>query len=97
MNAYVFEIDDGESTWIVEENEDKALRHYLKDLVPEVTEDLSKIDESYLNCLLKEIEVTKLDDDHVLKIHDEFDVLVTKTAKEWAELGCGSMIGTTCY
>ena len=94
---YLFEIDDGEQTWIVAETADEALREYLTAFVNDVPEDMSTIDQKYLNCLFEEIQVTQWSDDSVLPIYDEDnDVVQKKTAAEWAAEGKG-FVGCTSY
>lgn len=93
---HVFEIDDGEQTWIVAETKDEALREYLKAFVNKVPDDLTTIDSKYLHCLLDEIKVTQWEDDSVLKVYDEDDrVMQEKTAAEWAAEG-KCIIACTC-
>jgi hypothetical protein len=96
MNVY--EIDDGEQWWYVAESKDHALKQHIEPLVRSGTDisDLSKIDDTYLPCLIDEMEVKEWSPDSILKIIHEDDGLIEKTAAEWAKNGAG-LIGSTVY
>ena len=94
---YLFEIDDGEQTWISAESRDEALRMYLEQLVGEVPEDMSKVDQRQFNCPFDEITVKQLDNDLIVPVRiEDTDEVEKKTAEEWAREG-KSFVACSCY
>lgn len=95
---YLYEIDDGEQTWMVAESQDEALRMYLEAfVVDKVPEDLSTIDQTQLNCSLEEIVVKQLENDSILPVHNEdTGEIDKKTAEEWVKEGKG-FVACSCY
>lgn len=94
----LYEIDDGEQQIFCAESKDEALRMYLEVLISSVPENLEEIDDDSLPVPFKDIQVSILDKDQVLKVQNvegpNGDELVEKTVFEWTLEGKGCVCGT---
>jgi len=86
---YVFVIDDGEYHWIIERNEDKAIKF--------LAEACGFTVEEYLEDY-EGITIEVLDNDYELELTREEDGLVAKkTVKEWIKEHGEGYLGSTCF